>query len=102
MKLRVCKCPYCQIESLNVKDKIAEELDGEAFDCPNCAEKFAVPKNSPLIYEVEEEDLYKDILIGKTVTSKQLVSVVKEYSQRETDIKAFAEKLIDYIYSHSF
>jgi tRNA(Ile2) C34 agmatinyltransferase TiaS len=101
MKIRVCKCPNCRTESPNVKDKIAFELGGEAFDCPKCGEKFATPKNSPLTYEVEE-DLYENILKDKRVISKELISKVQSYSQTETNVKEFAQKLTDYIYGHSF
>jgi transcriptional regulator NrdR family protein len=54
MKFNVCKCPNCNAESKEIKSKIAMELGGRAFDCPNCGEKFATPKDSPLIYQVEE------------------------------------------------
>lgn len=50
----------------------------------------------------KENDLYKNILKGKKVDSEWLVSVVKAIAKEENNVEEFTEKLLDYIYSHSF
>jgi hypothetical protein len=50
----------------------------------------------------KNEDLYKDILKGKSINPEELISRIKAIAKQETDVNKFTEMLIDYVYSHSF
>lgn len=50
----------------------------------------------------ECDELYGDILKNKVVDAKELISMIKAQSKGESeDIKIFAERIIDLIYSHA-